>query len=35
MVFGQTTEVGPHPAATQLDFVDEFQAGRRDEFSEN
>ncbi|HJN44085.1 MAG: carboxylesterase family protein [Vicinamibacterales bacterium] len=35
MVFGDTTEAGPHPAATQLDFVDEFQAGRRHEFSEN
>ena len=35
MVFGDTTEVGPHPATTQLDFVDEYQAGRRAAFEEN
>ena len=35
MVFGDTTEVGPHPATHQLDFVDEFQARRRAAFEEN
>ena len=35
MVFGDATEVMPHPAATQLDFVDQFQAGRRAAFGEN
>ena len=35
MVFGDTTEVGPHPATHQLDFVDTFQAGRRAAFEEN
>ena len=35
MVFGDTSEAGPHPAATQLDFVDAFQAGRRAAFEEN
>ena len=35
MVFGDTTEAGPHPATHQLDFVDAFQAGRRAAFEEN
>ena len=35
MVFGDTTEVGPHPATHQLDFVDKFQAERRAAFEEN
>ena len=35
MVFGDTTGAGPHPAATQIDFVDEYQAGRRAAFGEN
>ena len=35
MVFGDTTEVHPHPATIQLNFVDEFQAGRRAAFEEN
>ena len=29
MIFGDEVAAGPHPATTQLDFVDEFQAGRR------
>ena len=35
MVFGDTTGAGPHPAAAQIDFIDEYQAGRRAAFGEN
>ena len=30
MIFGDTTEVIPHPAAAQMDVIDAYQAARRD-----
>jgi para-nitrobenzyl esterase len=35
MIFGDATEAGPHPAARQIDFVDEFQTQRREAFEDN